>query len=109
PIPGFHGQLKDLKTIPVDELNVVNINSQSWKSLKKSKKTLQEKMNTFGIETLHDLLYHLPKRYIDKSEPQEISDLIDGESATIVGKVTKIAAMARNMGEIGRASCRERG
>lgn len=98
PIPGFHGQLKDLKTIPVDELNVVNINSQSWKNLKKSKKTLQEKMNTFGIETLHDLLYHLPKRYIDKSEPQEISDLIDGESATIVGKVTKIAAMARNMG-----------
>lgn len=87
PIYGYGGTLSSLKTLPIDMLNVVNANNQSWKATKNSTKTLKDKMNEMGIETLHDLLFWLPRRYIDKSKPQDISDLIEGETAVIVGKI----------------------
>lgn len=98
PIPDFDGTLKSLQSIPVSALNIVHANSQLSKHLKKSKLTLTEKLEKFGIKTLYDLLLWLPKRYIDKSKPQDISDLIEGETATIIGKITSISSMPNNMG-----------
>lgn len=98
PIVGFDGTLDSLKLIPISALNVVSANGQSWKALKNSSKTLEEKMEAFGIKSLHDMLFWLPRRYIDKSKPQEIRDLIEGESATIVGKIKSASEMPNAMG-----------
>lgn len=90
PLPGFDGSIESLKEISIDELNVIKSNPQSVKSRKKSKKTLAEKIKTFGISNLYDLIFWTPRRYIDKTEPQLLRDLIEGESATILGKITEV-------------------
>lgn len=87
PIVGYDGTLQSLKDIPISSLNVVSADNQSWKAQKKSKQTLEEKMISLGINTLYDMLFWLPKRYIDKSKPQDISDLVEGETAVVVGKI----------------------
>lgn len=93
PIPGFDGTLESLKSISVEELNVIGSNAQAWKNLKNSKKTLAEKMGTMGISSLYDLIFFMPRRYIDKSTPQNIRDLIAGESATILGTIAGISSV----------------
>lgn len=40
-----------------------------------------------GIATLQDLLYHFPRRYLDRSTITEIARLKIGTEATIVGKI----------------------
>lgn len=98
PIVGFDGTLDSLKLLPVSSLNVISTNSQSWKALKTSQKTLEEKMSEFKVNSLHDLLFWLPRRYIDKSKPQEIRNLLEGESATIVGRIKSSSDMPNGMG-----------
>lgn len=98
PLSGFDGSLESLKAIPVSELHVISSNLQQMKQLKKNSKTLTEKMSSFGIETLHDLLFNLPKRFIDKTNPQDLSSLLVGESVTISGKVKSVGSIPNNMG-----------
>ena len=98
PIPGFDGTVDSLKSIPVSVLHVVTANTQSWKSLAASKKTLAEKMESFGITTLYDLLFWLPRRYIDKSAPQDFGDLIEGETATVIGAVVESVEISAGRG-----------
>jgi len=40
-----------------------------------------------GIETVEDLLYHLPFRYEDRLHPKPLSEYRAGEMASIVGEV----------------------
>jgi ATP-dependent DNA helicase RecG len=40
-----------------------------------------------GVETIEDLLYHLPFRYEDRLHPRPISELQPGEMASIIGEV----------------------
>jgi ATP-dependent DNA helicase RecG len=40
-----------------------------------------------GVETIEDLLYHLPFRYEDRLHPRPIGDLQPGEMASIIGEV----------------------
>ncbi len=47
-------------------------------------------LNTLGIKTLKDLLYHFPTRYSDISEVRNINTLTDGENVTILGKLTDL-------------------
>lgn len=89
PIIGFDGTLESLKEIPVESLNIIQANNQNWKNLQKSKLTLTDKIKSMGIESLYDLLFWVPRRYIDKSQPQEIENLIEGENAVIVGKIVE--------------------
>src|SRR5262245_26312841 len=42
-----------------------------------------------GIRTVEDLLWYLPFRYEDWSELSRISDLKDGQTATVYGTVTR--------------------
>lgn len=97
-IKGFDGTIESLKNISIGELNIVKANSQSYKAIKKSQKTIQEKIEKFGIVTLYDLYTWLPKRYIDKTEPQNLKNLIVDEKATILGKIVKINDLSKNMG-----------
>ena len=98
PIPGFEGTVDSLRTIPMSALNIVSADIQSWKQKKGNSKTIEEKLETFGLSTLHDLLFWLPKRYIDKSDPQDITDLIEGETATILGSIKAANSMPNEMG-----------
>jgi len=40
-----------------------------------------------GIQTLEDLVYYLPFRYEDRSNPRKIADLMPGEMATLICEV----------------------
>lgn len=91
PIPGFDGTLDSLRQIPIGALNIVRANVQNWKALKSSNATIEKKLEKFGLVTLHDLLFRLPRRYIDKSRPQLIDDLIEGESATVIGRILSMS------------------
>lgn len=99
-IVGFDGTLDSLKDIPVDSLNVIASKVQSRKDVKRSSKTVSEKMESLGIKNLHDLLFWTPKRYIDKSKPHDIKDLIEGESATIVGVITSSGTLPGQIGGV---------
>lgn len=98
PIPGFNGSVDDLRTIPVSALNVVSADMQTWKQKSGNAQNMEQKLGAFGITTLYDLLFWLPKRYIDKSDPQDLSDLIEGESATILGTIKSSATLPNDGG-----------
>lgn len=98
PILGFDGTLESLKSLPLSLLNIVAANSQSYKAQKTSKQTLEEKMKKMGIKNLHDLLFWLPRRYVDKSNPQDLMDLIVGETAVIVGKISSSSELSSGRG-----------
>ena len=93
-IPGFDGTLESLRDVPVNVLNVVAADVQTAKMRKatKSKKpmTLAEKMTKIGIKSLYDLIFWIPRRYIDRNGTQDIRDLIPGETITILGKVESV-------------------
>ncbi len=40
-----------------------------------------------GVETVEDLLYHLPFRYEDRAHPKPLSDYSAGDMASVVGEV----------------------
>jgi ATP-dependent DNA helicase RecG len=40
-----------------------------------------------GIDTVEDLLYYFPRRYLDRTNFREIGDLQVGEKATVIGRV----------------------
>lgn len=98
PIPGFTGNVDELRSIPVSVLNVVAADVQTFKQKKGNSQNMEQKLQGFGISTLYDLLFWLPRRYIDKSDPQDISDLIEGESATILGIIRNSSGMPNEMG-----------
>ncbi len=46
-----------------------------------------EALRKRGVETVEDLLYHLPFRYEDRLHPRPFSELKAGETATVIGEV----------------------
>jgi ATP-dependent DNA helicase RecG len=44
-------------------------------------------LNSVGIETVEDLLYYIPRRYLDRSTILPIGKLKAGTTATVIGKV----------------------
>ena len=47
-------------------------------------------LKRLGIETVRDLLYHFPTRYGDTTAVKTISQLRDGENATVYARITKL-------------------
>lgn len=54
-----------------------------------------ELLNRMGINTVEDLLYHLPFRYEDRRQMRRIGDLCAGEEATIVGRIAEASEWRR--------------
>ncbi len=52
---------------------------------------LAERLKKFGIETVEDLLYHLPFRYEDRRTLSKIRDLRVGETASVMGDIAHLA------------------
>lgn len=68
--------LKTLDQIPVDRLKGVG-------------DAMSEKLARIGLESLQDLLFHLPLRYQDRTRVKPISQLRPGDEAVIEGVVQK--------------------
>ncbi len=51
-----------------------------------------EQFKALGIESVADLLEHLPFRYELRPKSQPIGHLVEGETATIVGRVNRVAS-----------------
>lgn len=47
-------------------------------------------LKKLGVETVGDLLFHFPHRYLDLSRMRKIAELKSGESATITGEVREV-------------------
>ncbi len=52
-----------------------------------------------GIENVEDLLYHVPRRYVDRSTVRKIRDLRMGEHETFLGKVVTKGLRRTKSGE----------
>jgi ATP-dependent DNA helicase RecG len=95
-LANFDGTLDSLKKVSTNELNVVAINSRTWGS--KTKATTEERLKTVKIESAYDLLFNLPKKFIDKSNPQEFEYLYEGDEVTLIGNIINIGQIPNNMG-----------
>ncbi len=51
-----------------------------------------------GVETVEDLLYHLPFRYEDRLNPQPIETLVPGAMASVMGEVRGAALLRTRSG-----------
>ncbi len=47
-------------------------------------------LHQMGIESLLDLLFHYPRRYVDRTREARINDLVEGEEALVIGRVTSV-------------------
>lgn len=83
----YDGSADSLRKIPVTVLKTVQTNNQSATSLKGNRASIADKLALMGVDNLYDLLMIRPKRYIDRSDPQDVRDLIEGETATVIGTV----------------------
>jgi len=50
----------------------------------------REALATVGVHTLEDLLYYVPRAYLDRSSVKPIGQLIVGEECTVVGEVQRV-------------------
>lgn len=90
PLPApYDGSAESLRGMPLSVLATVTGQSQSWRDIKKDSSTIEEKFHKMGVMDLYDLLMHAPDRYIDRSSPQPLGDLIEGEEAVIVGRIVE--------------------
>ena len=57
------------------------------KFLKRVGERLAPALADHGVETVEDLLYHLPFRYEDRAHPRPLAEYNSGEMASVVGEV----------------------
>ena len=57
------------------------------KYVKRVGERVAEELARRGVETVEDLLYHLPFRYEDRLDPRPIAELIPGGMASVIGEV----------------------
>ena len=55
---------------------------------------------TRGVETVEDLLYHIPFRYEDRLNPQPMAELVAGTMASIIGEVRGSVLLRTRSGPI---------
>lgn len=73
----------------MDNLRINDILNQQCITLPGVGKVLAEKLSKCGLNTLQDLLFHLPFRYQDKTRITPIEFLRPNEWAVIVGRICK--------------------
>jgi ATP-dependent DNA helicase RecG len=85
--PPYDGTADSLRGMPLSLLHVVQGNIQSFSALKTNRSSIEDKFHMIGVNDLYDLIFYSPRKYINKTEPQYIQDLIPGESATVIGRI----------------------
>jgi ATP-dependent DNA helicase RecG len=77
--------LAELAAIPVDRLE---------KATPKKRQALQ----SIGIDTVLDLLWCYPRRYIDRTRQADLKDLAVGDEAVVLGTVTRASSRRTRQG-----------
>jgi ATP-dependent DNA helicase RecG len=49
-------------------------------------------LGEMGISSVYDLLHHYPHRYIDLATVKKVTEVIEGDEVTVVGRVVEISA-----------------
>jgi len=64
------------------------------------KANVANKFDRLNVRVLRDLLYFFPRRYVDYSRMKPVSELIEGEEQTIVGKIweARVASLGMRRG-----------
>jgi len=70
------------------------------KFVKRVGERIAEGLAKRGVETVEDLLYHLPFRYEDRLNPRSIAEMKAGDMASLIGDV-RGSALLRTKGGIG--------
>ncbi len=61
-------------------------------------------LNRLGIHTVRDLLYHFPSRYGDTASASSVNELVEGENATVYGKINKLETGKTYTGKLSKAT-----
>ena len=56
-----------------------------------------EKLSKSGLNTVADLLYNIPRTYLDQTKVTKIADLHDGERAVVIGIITRAGIVKGRM------------
>lgn len=51
---------------------------------------LAEKLGKLGVATVEDLIYYIPRKYLDRSNVVKISEIKVGEDVTVIGEVKAV-------------------
>ena len=84
PPPGTRGsagegrKLRQLAELPVSVLKGVG-------------ERARQELGELGIETVLDLVTHYPRRYIDGTRLVPIADLVEGDKASVLARVTRVS------------------
>jgi len=70
------------------------------KFVKRVGERIAASLATRGVETVEDLLYHLPFRYEDRLNPRPMSELVAGSMASVIGEVRGSALLRTRSGPI---------
>jgi ATP-dependent DNA helicase RecG len=70
------------------------------KFVKRVGERVAEGLATRGVETVEDLIYHLPFRYEDRLNPQPMASLVAGTMASVIGEVRGSALLRTRSGPI---------
>ncbi|MCB1010531.1 MAG: ATP-dependent DNA helicase RecG [Microthrixaceae bacterium] len=56
-------------------------------------------LRSMGITSLLDLLFHYPRRYVDRTREARVRDLDEGEEALVIGRVTRVESRRTRRGK----------
>jgi ATP-dependent DNA helicase RecG len=70
------------------------------KYVKRIGERIASALATRGVETVGDLLYHLPFRYEDRLNPRPMAELVAGTMASVIGEVRGSALLRTRSGPI---------
>lgn len=89
PFPEYDGSLSSLRSVPLVSYEYIKTDIVKCEKsrAKKAPKPLIKKLQEFGINSAFDILHHFPLRYIDRSNPQLVRNLVVGEESSIVGTI----------------------
>ena len=73
--------------------SVVLTLSTPVKHLKRVGERIAPSLAERGVETVEDLLYHLPFRYEDRAHPKPLADYQPGDMASVVGEVRGVVLL----------------
>lgn len=79
--------LEDLKGFPISECLAV-VNYKPPYALAKKNINIVDSLQKIGIETMYDMLFYLPRKYVDRTNPvRNFDNIVIGESIVIMGTV----------------------
>lgn len=105
PFSGFDGTLASLKWVPLDAYEHIRADSEKTasanrrlstenkggsKKKKPLKRSLAQRLASLGITNAFDILHRFPLRHIDRSSPQLIRQLKEGDEAAVLSIVSQV-------------------